>query len=126
MPETINWSVTFDALLGPRVAESGTSSVTAYDKISVRLEQNVSDVDVDVQPSTTAGEVQLLVVKADAYDGGITYSADKGTKTFPLDGPLVLIGSGAVSLLASAPQSLRFSNPAAQPVNVEILVGRQT
>ena len=37
MPETVNWSATFDAVLGPRIAESGVLTFAAYDKISVEL-----------------------------------------------------------------------------------------
>lgn len=125
MPETINWSVTFDAVLGPRVAESGSKEVAAYDKLSVQLAGNASEVDVEVQPSAAAGDVELLVMRASSYDPPVTYSADAGTTDFPLDGPVVLIGTGAVALLAAVPQTLRFDNPSADPVDVEILVGRQ-
>jgi hypothetical protein len=125
VPETIKWSVTFDAVLGPRVAEAGELVVDAYDKLSVQLAGNATDIDVDVQPSATGGEVELLVLKASSYGQGVTFSADAGTTTLALDGPVVLIGTGAVALLAAAPQSLRFSNPATDPVDIEILVGRQ-
>jgi hypothetical protein len=125
MPETINWSVTFDAVLGPRIAEAGTQAVEAYDKISVQLEAAATDVDVDVQPSATAGDVQLLVITASSYEAAATYSPDAGTTDFTLDGPVVLIGGGAVSLLADPPQTLRFANPDTDPVDIEILVGRQ-
>jgi hypothetical protein len=125
MPETINWSINFDAVLGPRIAEAGTQTVGAYDKISFHLDSAATDVDVDVQPSTTAGDVQLLVITASSYEAAVTYSPDGGTTPFTLDGPVVLIGAGAVSLLAGAPQTLRFANPDTDPVDIEILVGRQ-
>jgi hypothetical protein len=125
MPETINWSVTFDAVLGPRVAGSGTQVLDAYDKLSVELAAGAANVDVDTQPSATAGEVKLMVVTAGRYDVGVTISADSGTTTALLDGPLVLIGAGAVSLLADPPQTLQFDNPHTDPVEVDILVGRQ-
>src|SRR3982751_1138878 len=105
MAETIKWSVTFDAVLGPRVAASGTQSLSAYDKISFELAGAATDVDVDVQPSATAGDVQLLVITASSYQAEVTFSADAGTTEFTLGGPLVLIGSGAVGLLADAPQT---------------------
>ena len=125
MSETINWSVTFDAVLGPRVAAHGTQVLGAYDKLSIQLEAGATDVDVEIQPSGTSGDVRLLVVTAGLYDVGITYSADTGTTTAELDGPLVLIGAGAVSLLADPPQALRLANPHTDPVAVDILVGRQ-
>lgn len=125
MSETINWSVTFAAVLGPRIVAAGHQSVGAYDKLNVQLAAAATDVDVEVQPSATAGDVQLLVITATSYDTAVTFSADGGTTDFTLDGPLVLIGSGAVSLLADPPQTLQFANPGADPVDVDILVGRQ-
>src|SRR5215213_539609 len=125
MPETINWSVTFEAVLGPRVSDSGTSSVAAYDKLSVQVAGNAADFDVGVQPSATGGDVELLVLTASSYEADVTFSADAGATEFVLNGPVVLVGSGAVSLLAAAPQTLRFNNPDANPVDIEILVGRQ-
>lgn len=98
--------------------------MAAYDKISVQLAGNATDVDVEVQPSTTGGDVELLVLTASSYEADVTYGA-AGPTEFTLNGPVTLIGSGAVSLLAAAPQTLRFTNPNADPVDIEILVGRQ-
>lgn len=124
MPETINWSFSVAAVDGPRVYGSDALDVDAYDKASVALAAGDSDVDVEVQPSNTAGRVRALVIGSSAYDAGITFSADAGTTVFALDGPIVLIGSGAVELLADAPQTLRFSNTTTGDVTVDILVGR--
>lgn len=126
MPESISWSVTFDALLGPRIAAAGTQVVSAYDKINLQLAAGATAVDVDVQPSATAGDVELLVITASSYEAAVTYSVDAGTTTVVLDGPVVLIGAGAVSLLADPPQSLQLANPDTDPVDVDILVGRRT
>jgi len=125
MPETINWSVTFDSVLGPKIREAGSQVVGAYDKLSIQLAGNASDVEVDVQPSATAGDVELFVLRASSYTSDVTFSADAGATDFTLNGPVVLIGSGAVALLAAAPQTLRFSNPDADPVDIDILVRRQ-
>lgn len=124
MPESIAWSTSFAVLLGPRVVQSGALAVDAYDKLSVHLDAGAAAVDVDVQPAATAGDVQLLVIAADSYDAGVTYSADAGATSAVLDGLLVLIGAGAVSLLADPPQTLQFANPSGDPVSVDILVGR--
>lgn len=125
MPETINWSVTFDAVLGPRIAASGSQVVDAYDKVSVELEGGATDVDVDLQPSGAGGDVELLVLTSSAYDVDVTFSPDAGTTVHTLNGPLVLIGSGSVGILADPPQTLRFTNPDANPVAIDILVGRK-
>jgi hypothetical protein len=125
MAETINWSVTFDAVLGPRIAAAGAQTLGAYDKLSVQLAPAAADVDVDVQPSATAGDVELLVITASSYEAQVTFSADAGVTKARLDGPVVLIGTGAVGLLADPPQTLRFTNPDADPVEIDVLVGRQ-
>jgi hypothetical protein len=125
MAETINWSVTFDAVLGPSIAASGTQTLSAYDKISIPLDAAAADIDVDVQPSATAGDVQLLVITSSSYEAEVTFSADAGTTEFTLDGPVVLIGAGGVGLLGAPPQTLRFANPDTEPVGIDILVGRQ-
>lgn len=125
MPETINWSVTFEAVLGPRIAASGSQVVDAYDKVSVELAGNATDVDVDLQPSGAGGDVELLVLTSSAYDVDVTLSPDAGTTVHTLNGPLVLIGSGSVGILADPPQTLRFTNPDANPVAIDILVGRK-
>lgn len=125
MPESITWSTSVVVQLGPRLVQTGTLTVDAYDKINVRLDAGATDIDVDVQPSGTAGDVQILLLTASSYPAGVTYSADAGATTATLDGPLTLIGAGAVTLLADPPQVLRLTNPAADPVDVEILVGRR-
>ena len=124
MPETINWSFSIAAVNGPRISGSDTLEVDAYDKVNVALAAGATDIDVEVQPSAAAGRVRVLSIASTSYDSGITFSADAGTTNFPLDGPVVLIGSGAVELLADAPQTLRFSNTTADDVTVDILVGR--
>lgn len=128
MPETINWSITFDAVLGPRIAEAGTQAVEAYDKISIHLAALTTEaVEVEVQPSSGAGDVRLLVITASSYEAAVTYSPNgpDDTTAFTLDGPVVLIGAGAVRLLADQPEKLWFANPGDTPVDIEILVGRQ-
>lgn len=124
MPETINWSFSVAAVDGPRIHGSDALDVDAYDKASVVLAAGATDVDVQIQPSSTAGRVRVLVIGSSAYDPGITFSADAGTSVFALDGPVVLIGSGAVELLGAAPQTLRLGNTTAEDVTVDILVGR--
>lgn len=129
MPETINWSFAVEAVQGPRISGSDALKVDAYDKISVvlaaDLATNPTKVDVQVQPADADGKVHLLVIRASAYDTEIKFSVDESNEApFDLDGPVVLIGTGAVSLLAKAPQTLHFSNGTSSDVTVDILVGR--
>lgn len=123
MVETINWAVNIDVSAGPKLTASGASELEAYDKVGITLEAGAADVDVELQPGG-AGQVTLLMIKASVYDAAITYSPDGGTTEIPLDAPLVLIGAGAVGLLAAAPQELQFDNGTGDPVQIEIFVGR--
>lgn len=124
MPETINWTVSLQVPGGPRLGQSDALAVEAYDKISVTLEAGASDVDVEVQPSSTAGQVSLLALMASAYAPELTFSADGGSTTRPLVAPVCLIGAGAVSLLDATPQQLQLANRTDDPVTVDIVVGR--
>jgi hypothetical protein len=126
MPETMNWSFSIEAVQGPRISGSDALQVDAYDKVSVDLEAGAADVNVQIQPANAAGRVQLLVIRATAYDPAISFSADAGTTVFALDGPVVLVGAGPVALLATAPQTLQLSNGTATDVTVDILVGRDS
>lgn len=124
MPEVINWSFTVGAVGGPRIAGSAGLQVGAYDKLSITLAAGAEDVDVQLQPATAAGKVDVLVVAATTYDEGLTFSADGGTTAFALAGPLVLIGAGAVELLDAAPRTLRLGNATTEDITLDILIGR--
>jgi len=123
MAETINWAVHIDVAAGPKLSASGANEFEAYDKVGVTLDAGATDVDVELQPGG-AGQVTLLMIKASNYDPDLTYSPDGGTTEIPLDAPLVLIGVGAVGLLAAAPQELQFDNGTGDPVQIEIFIGR--
>lgn len=123
MPETITWTIYLDVTDGPKLPLANSLEVDAYDKLEIPLDAGAADIDVQVQPGG-AGQVRLLVVNPAPADPDITCSADAGATTITLDAPLVLIGSGAVGLLANPPQTLRFANGTANPATVEILVGR--
>jgi hypothetical protein len=123
MAEKIKWAVHLDVAAGPKLSASDVLEVEAYDKVAVTLEAGAEDVDVELQPGG-AGQVTLLMIRASKYDPDITFSADGGTTTVPLDAPLVLIGAGAVGLLAEAPQLLQWGNDTGDPVRIDILIGR--
>ena len=124
MPEVINWSFSVDVTLGPKLTGSDSLTVGAYDKAGVVIAAGAANVDVQVQPANVAGRVQVFVLRAETYDPDLTISADGGATSFPLDGPLVLLGAGAVALLADAPQTLCFSNGTTADIGVDVLIGR--
>ena len=102
--------------------------VGAYDVTSAILPPESggtpSDTTVHVGPAGAAGTVVLFVISADAYNKQVTY--DVGGTARGLDGPLLLVGPGAVTLLGvTPPATLTFHNGTTSPVQVQVLVGRQ-
>lgn len=122
---------TMKAILRVEVAGASTSSAThtveaeGYDRIEIVVPAGDSAT-VQVQPGG-AGQVQLLLITASAYpvDAGtvqLTYTVDGGS-AIDLDAPLLVTGSGAVSLLGDVNQIV-FNNDSADDVDVTIVVGR--
>jgi hypothetical protein len=77
--------------------------------------------------------VKFLLINASVFgETPLTYRLEKSDDDPPppaatpvsLDMPLLLMGKGALKLLAKAPTKLYFSNISAEDVYVEILVGR--
>lgn len=126
MPATLQWS--FNALLvnGPSLAFSDTFDVEAYDKIDVEVDAQAGAApgskDVEVQPGG-AGRVQFLLVTASSYDPPLTYEVDGGAAR-PLDAPLLVVGSGAVSAFSPTLNDITFHNVHNSARAVQILVGR--
>jgi hypothetical protein len=99
----------------------------AYDVVELTIPASTTNVAVAIQPSTGAGEVVFLVVSSSQYDAAVSYTVDAIGTSHVLDGPHVLLGSGAVSLLndATAPQKLTFDNTLTKDINVKVVVGRK-
>jgi len=123
MVEKMSWSARVEVANGPRLSAADVLEIEAYDKVGITLAAGAADVDVDLQPAE-AGQVVLLMIKTSARDPAITYSPDAGATKIPLDAPLILIGTGAISLLGADPKQLQLANGTANDVEVEILVGR--
>lgn len=126
MSETITYSLTVQVVGGPKVSASGTLTPEAYDKIGLTVAKGDSDKEVNLQPDG-ADLAELLFIKASSYETPLTYTVNAKNAATPkhkLDGPHVLIGAGAVSLLDAAPTKLFFTNGGDADVTVDILVGR--
>lgn len=120
MSETLNWSYTVQVTGGPTVAGSGTLAIEAYVKLNVSVPKNKS-LDVEILPGT-GGTVQLLVITPAVPSSGLSYKV--GPDNVVLDGPHVLIGAGAVSLLAASLGTLKFKNDTTADAEISILAGR--
>ena len=101
--------------------------VDAYDVVSLTMKAGTSNVAVPIQPSVTAGDVVFLIISSNIYDVGVNYTVDGLSAVHDLDGPHVLLGSGAVSFLnnTAPPQKLTFNNTLTKDINLQVVVGRK-
>jgi hypothetical protein len=124
----VNWQ--FQAAIpgGPSVLLNQPGiTVAAYDVVTVDVAPGASNVSVPIQPSSGAGDVVFLVVSSSVYDPGINYTVDALNVAHALDGPHVLLGSGAAGFLNSSapPQKLIFNNTTTKDASVQVVVGRK-
>jgi hypothetical protein len=135
MPESINWTLNVQVVGGPKISDSKTLEVEAYDKIQVVIEATGNPVEVEIQPSITEGQVKFLMISltdSNTYGNQVIYTVNdppdennsSDPKQISLDAPQLLIGKGGVKLLDSAPQRLYFKNELDEEISVQILVGR--
>jgi hypothetical protein len=122
MSEKLNWNLSVNATGGPQLAHAGTSAVDGYDKLQVTLTK-AQGTTLSVGPGKWSG-VSLLMVKPSILDPKLTYKT--GTLTAALDGTLLLVGSGAVSLLGDGDAQLAFNygGDAEGDIVIHVLVGR--
>lgn len=123
MPETIVLTVSADVASGPKLKESRTLAIDAYDKISVTVPDGTTDLEVELQPGG-AGSIQLLIVKSNVYGDDLKYTVNADTTDHVLDQPHVLIGTGSVGLYGAEPTKLVFDNALGEEAQIQILVGR--
>jgi hypothetical protein len=130
----ISWGFSASVVGGPQLAVSQPAlSVDAYDVIKASVPAAKTGFAIDLQPATAAGEVRFLAVTSDNYtdpahpSSTITYKVDLSPNAITLDGPLLLVGAGAVSVLngaAAPPQKLHVDNNLSIAITLQILVGR--
>jgi len=124
----INWQFQATIPGGPVVIlNQPIIPVDAYDVVSLTMKAGTSNVAVPIQPSVTAGDVVFLIISSNIYDVGVNYTVDGLSAVHDLDGPHVLLGSGAVSFLnnTAPPQKLTFNNTLTKDINLQVVVGRK-
>lgn len=124
MPEKINWMLNVQVIGGPKLSDSQTVEVDAYDKIEVTIEAGAADKEVQVQPGGS-GQVQFLLIRSSQYKDTLTYKVNDSTNVVKLNALQLFMGDGAVGLLDPAPEKLLFSNEMGEDVLIHILVGRK-
>jgi hypothetical protein len=121
MAERLNWSFSTQVAGGPTLAGSGEmADIDAYVKLNVVVPANASQ---GVEILTGGGAaVRLLLISPAKPSVDLTYEV--GGQDVPLDGPVVLIGAGAASLLSATIGTLDFTNNTAQDATISILAAR--
>jgi hypothetical protein len=120
MAEKLNWSYAAQVESGPSIAGAGVLEVDAYVKLSVTVAAGETQA-VEVLPDPGAA-LQFLVIAPAVPSADLTYELDGDA--VPLDGPVVLIGAGAVALFADAVGTLEFTNDTGADARIDILAGR--
>lgn len=121
MPEKITWMLMARVAGGPTLTQTGELDVDGYVKLAVTIPNGSHD--VEILPGA-GGPVQVAIISPAAPSSELSYKA--GGKDRALDGPHVLIGSGATSLLGDAVGKLTFTNTGPTDAMVSILVGRDS
>jgi hypothetical protein len=118
-------AVRFDSTDSVEVAASAT--VEALEQLSVQIPDGAAD----LQVAGTSGantDLSFVMIRATVYDPKLTYKLGKKTNpAIVLDGPLVMMGSGAIAVLAGGGgdmKSLFFSNATGADISVAVVVGR--
>jgi hypothetical protein len=120
MSETIKWNFVAQVLQGPSVSGSASiDNVDAYDKFDI----NLADAETKTVDMVPGGGISLLIINPQPPHPNLTYELNGNPVS--LDGPHVLIGSGAVGLLGGV-TSLAITNSTNAEAVVEILVGRDS
>ena len=112
MAETIKYSFSIQVAGGPKAADADSIEVEAYDMLEVEVPDSGTSggvATVNVQPGDSG--VKFLQISADSYED-LTYEVDGGSSQ-TLDGPLLLIGEGAVALLGATQKQFVFTNAGA-------------
>ena len=112
---------------GPALSLKLQIPYQSYDVTSAPIAANAANVVLDVQPSTTPGDVVFVVVYSDLYGAGLTYEVDGGGTAYALDAPHLMMG-GAVNYMnaVAPPQKLTFTSTLAKDANVTVVVGRKS
>jgi len=130
MAINVSWKLQAAVQGGPNLAaEQPSLSVDAYDVTQVTVPKGAAGLTVHVQPTLAAGEKAVFfALTSSQYDAAkLTYTVNANVAIHSLDAPLLLIGGGAVGLLDATPvYTLAISNALDNPVNIQILVGRNS
>lgn len=131
----VSWSTSIQIAGGPTItATQGPIAAEAIDHIEVSVphapEIPAVNTTVDLQPGP-ASSIHLLLIKSSSYGDGtdITFKTNNGTVGSDDSEPIALRGpqfysGGAIELLGTEPNQLKFSNTTGSEVQIEVFVAR--
>lgn len=118
---TVNWTTTMVVTGGPSESLDDHFTAEAYDVNEILVAAEGTAI-ADIQPGDP-GDVLAIMIQSDNYED-ITYSVDMGAPVV-LDGPLTLIGLGAISLLGATCNVFTFINAGTElDANIKVTVIR--
>lgn len=128
----LQWTLSAQVTNGPKVAQSQTVEIGAYDEIAVVVPAKsgsaTSKLTAEVQPGGD-GQVQFLLIAADPPGPDLAYSINTeqsdASKRIRLDTAAVFLIGGALQLLGAAPNKIVFYSDSAAETDIRILVGRK-
>ena len=130
MPTTIRWKLNVEVQGGPKVLESKTVSVEAFDRIEVTVPDTTTTptpTEIAIQPGA-AGKIKLLLIRSSVYSDDLIYQVHNTTgDEFVLNDVVFLTGKGNLDFLedGTAPLDKLFvTNTTGANVVIEIIVGR--
>lgn len=107
---------------GPTVTKSSTVEVGAYDVLKSTATKNGGTASFDLQPEDV-GNVEFFAASSDNY-ASLAFAVDGGSSV-TMDGPMMLVGAGAVSLLGATLLTIVFTNSDTEAdANIIVYVGR--
>ena len=122
MPDQIKYDLSFTVVPGPPVSKKDMFNVAYLCKGGATIAPG--DTRELIVPVCGPGKLQLVVLAADQYGEGLTYSKSGADDYWKLTMPVFLIGAGATSLLGNElPEALVVTNQLDKETTVTIYVG---
>lgn len=108
---------------GPTLTKTDTLEVGAVDVIKGTAAKSGGTASLDVQPEDIAG-IEFVCIESSNYEN-LALVVDGDESALTVDGPIMLIGAGAVALLQATQLHFVFTNSdTVAAANIRITVGR--
>jgi len=119
--DVVTYELSLSSSEGPELSAADHFDSEAVEKIEVVAPKNSVPINVNV---ALMGITSLFITASD-YSGDLSFSVNELGAPITLNGPLMLIGEGALALLAIGITDLVFTNAdATVDANVTIMVTR--